>query len=36
MLSLFQVATACFSCSLPDFKLIKITPVLDAADLIVF
>jgi hypothetical protein len=26
MVPKFQVATACFSCSPPDFKLIKITP----------
>jgi hypothetical protein len=26
MVPKFQVATACFSCSHPDFKLIKITP----------
>jgi hypothetical protein len=26
MVHKFQVATACFSCSPPDFKLIKITP----------
>jgi hypothetical protein len=36
MLPKFQVATACFSCSPPNFKFIKITPVADAADLIVF
>jgi hypothetical protein len=32
----FQVATSCFSCSPPDFKLIKITPVVEAANLLVF
>jgi hypothetical protein len=31
-----QVAAACFSCSPPDFKLIIIIPVVDAADIIVF
>jgi hypothetical protein len=36
MVPKFQVATACFSCSPPDFKLIKIIPRLDAAKLLVF
>jgi hypothetical protein len=31
-----QVAIACFSCSPPDFKLIKLSPVVDAAKLLVF
>jgi hypothetical protein len=36
MVPKFQVATAGFSCSPPDLKLIKITPVVDATDLIVY
>jgi hypothetical protein len=36
MVPKLQVATGFFSCSPPNFKLIKITPVVDAADLIIF
>jgi hypothetical protein len=35
MVSKFQAATACFSYSPPNFKLIILLPVVDAADLIV-